>query len=407
MTKKSLFSIFLVFFLDYINLSVVFPLFSSLILSREFDIVPFSETLSTRTFMLGMLNAAFPLALLIGAPVMGSLSDHFGRRRTFLATVSAATLGNLATGIAIYLQNYTFLIFSRVFSGFFSGNLTLCLASISDISPDAKTRAKNLGSLAAVGGLSWLIAVLIGGDLSVRAISPSFSPPFPFWIVSGIGLLNLIILYFIFPETHLIKHQVRLGFASHQILHAIHTRHLRQLFLVQFFCVFSWMFIFQWFSAYSIEWYHLPRDVTGISLSVMSLCWVFGVTVLNRFLIRHLPLKKIPLYNLFLITLLFLLSSYFSQYVVLVALDCLKALIVSLTISNLFNLISLAASTSVQGKVLGLTQSFVTVALFAASFAGSFMPVKNVPLFYQIAALSSLIAFLLYFFEQRKTHGSV
>jgi MFS transporter, DHA1 family, tetracycline resistance protein len=404
MRKRTLLSIFLVFFLDNITFAVVFPLFSSLILTKQFNLVPITESLSNRTLLLGMLNASFPLALFIGAPIIGSFSDHFGRRRTFLATISATTLGNLATGFAIYWQNYPFLICSRLFSGFFSANLALCLAAISDISHDARTRAKNFGGLIAVMGISWTIAVLIGGDLSLRALNPDFSPALPFWIVTGLGALNFIFLYFLFPETYP-PAPYRIPIFE-QIALAMKRNGLHLLYLAQFFCNFSWMFIFQWFSAYSLEWYHLPRDVTGISLSIMGLCWILGGTLVNELVIHHFSLKKIPLYSLLLLTILFLLSSFFSNYFILVALDCLKALIVSLTIANLLNFVSLAASETIQGRVMGFSQSVTTLAFFTSALTGSFTPVNEVPLFYQIAALTSAMGFFVYLLQQRKVNGT-
>jgi len=405
MRKSHLFPIFLVYFLDNISFAVVFPLFSTLILTAQFNIVPFSEDLSIRTAMLGALNASFPLALLIGAPIMGDLSDHFGRKKTFLITVAATTLGNLVTGIAIYSQNYLLLIVSRFFCGFFSGNLTLCFAAISDLSPNAKIRAKNFGNLTAVGGvgwitaiggLSWILAMIGGGNLSLR------SPSLPFWIVSAIGLFNLIILYILFPETHPVRQRLnfRLSPIFNQIIDAFRTHHLRPLFLVQFFFIFGWLFIFQWFAGYSTAHYGQPRNVTSISLTLIGLCWIFGAAVLNRYLVRYIPLKKIPLYGLILLTLLLLATSYFPRYSILIALDCLTALIVSFTSANLFNLISLTARESIQGKVMGLGQSVITAAQFAAPLVGSFTPIQNIPLLYRIAALSTMLAFVLY----RSTH---
>ncbi len=335
---------------------------------------------------------------------MGDLSDHFGRKRTFLVTVSTATIANLITGTAIYFQNYSLLLISRFLCGFFSGNLTLCLAAISDISPNAKVRAKNFGSLTAVGGLSWVLAMIAGGDLSLRALNPDFSPSLPFWLVSIIGLFNLVVLYFLFPETHPVKSlaKLRLSPILHHIVQAYRTERLRPLFIVQIFLMFGWLFIFQWFSGYSVAHYHRLRDITSISLSVIGLFWILGAAAVNRFLVQYFPLKKIPLYCLFLITLLLLLTSHLPRYWTLVALDCLTALLVSLTTANLFSLISLHAPESVQGSIMGLSQSVVTVGQFAAPVVGSFASLQNVPIFYCIAALSTLIAFVLYQFVYRR-----
>lgn len=408
MRRTALSPIFLVYFLDTFSFAVVFPLFSSLILTTQFDIISLSENLSVRTALLGLLNASFPLALLIGAPIMGNLSDHFGRKRTFFVTILATVLGNIATALSLYSQSYILILLSRMFCGFFSGNLTLCLAAISDVSPNNKIRSKNFGSLTAVGGLSWVLAMLAGGDLTMPSINPSFSPSLPFWIIAGIGLLNLVILSLLFPETHRTKERLQLKFSPifHQIFQAFRTAHLRPLFIVQCLFLFAWLFIFQWFSAYSVARYGKLRDMTAISLSLLGFFWILGAALLNRILVRSVPLKKIPLYGLAFLTTLFIINSLTRHYIALVALDCLIALIASFTFANLFNLISLSARESIQGKVLGLSQSVLTLAQFAAPVIGSMMPIENVPLIYRISALASLLALLLYRQQHRSFHAA-
>lgn len=404
MRKKALFPIFFVYFLDNFSFAVVFPLFSTLILTTQFQFLPFYETLSQRTFMLGLLNASFPLALLIGAPIMGNLSDHYGRKKTFFITILGTIFGNIFTATSLLMQNYVLLLLSRFFCGFFSGNLSLCLAAISDLSPNDKTRSKNFGTLTAVSGLSWVIAMLAGGYLSFQTINPDFSPPLPFWIVAAIGICNLLILVAYFPETHKVKERLNLRLSPifHQIIQAFRTHHLRPLFIVQCLFMFGWLMIFQWFSGYSVAHFGLTRNITGISLSLIGVFWIFGATGLNRHLIKYIALKNIPRFGLIILTILFAASSFVPEYTILVGLDCLIALIVSFTAANLFNLISLTARESIQGKVLGLSQSVVTLAQFAAPVFGSMVPIQNIPLLYRISALAALIALAIFHAEKLK-----
>jgi hypothetical protein len=95
-------------------------------------------------------------------------------------------------------------------------------------------------------------------------------------------------------------------------------------------------------------------------------------------------------------------SSFVSDYFVLVSIDCLIALTVSFTAANLFNLISLSAKEAIQGKVMGLSQSVITIAQFSSPLLGSMIPVQNVPLLYRIAAMATLIALSVFHREKFK-----
>lgn len=403
--RRKLLPIFLVNFLDNFSFIFVFPLFAILIFTPEFKFVPFYESFSSRTTLLGLLNASFPLAVFFGAPIMGNLSDRYGRKKILFVTLLATIAANLFTALALHVQSYFLVFLSRIFCGFFSANLALCLAAISDLSHNEEIRSKNFGTLTAVSGLSRVLAMFAGSYISFQVVDPTLSPSLCFIGVAGIGAISLIILVRYFPETHKVKeHPLNLRLSSiwNDISHAFRTRHLRSLFTVQCLFLFGWLLIFQWFTTYSIIHFELTRGVIVFSRSIVGLFWISGATLFNRYLIKHVSIRNIPRFGLILLTLLLTASSFVSDYFVLVSIDCLIALTVSFTAANLFNLISLSAKEAIQGKVMGLSQSVITIAQFSSPLFGSMIPVQNVPLLYRIAAMATLIALSVFHREKFK-----
>ena len=101
------------------------------------------------------------------------------------------------------MMNYPFLIFSRLLTGFFAGNLTLCLSTISDLTPDLQARTKNFGLVASVAGIGFVVAIVIGGVFSNDVLATFLSSAFPFWIITLLAFINLYIIRYCFTETRI------------------------------------------------------------------------------------------------------------------------------------------------------------------------------------------------------------
>ena len=139
----------------------------------------------------GLLVCVYALLQFIGSPILGSLSDHFGRRKVILISLAGSSIDYVIMALA---PNLTWLFLARCISGFTAGILATTNAYVADITPPEK-RAQNFGLLGAAFGLGFVIGPLLGGFLG------GISLRLPFWFAAGCAALNWLYGYFVLPES--------------------------------------------------------------------------------------------------------------------------------------------------------------------------------------------------------------
>jgi DHA1 family tetracycline resistance protein-like MFS transporter len=404
--KRSLFPVLLTYFLDNFGLAIIFPIFTPLIINSS-SIISVATPLYERTVFLGLLIAAFPLAQFFGAPLIGQFSDRFGRKRAFFITILGVAIGYTFTSVSIMTVSLTGLFISRFFTGFFAGNLTLCLAAIADMSPDDESRAKNFGQIGAIGGLSFIIAIAFGGLLSDPRISAYFNPSFPFWITALLSFVNLICMILLFHETH--SSAKKTGHnpfkGIHNIVVGLQIKELRVIYVVNFLFMFAWVASMQFLPSFLILDYKL--EIGGVTLCLMAVGVLWSLTNLfiNRILARSFFPGRTLLIAL-LATSLLLLFLLFSHSLTLFLLFFLPAVCcASLCWTNGIATVSLKAPASIQGSILGINQSMGSVASMLSPILGGLLMGINKHALYLCSGAIAFLAFsLLYKYKAHDEH---
>lgn len=198
MNKKPLFTIFIIVFVDLLGFGLILPLLPY-----------YAEEYGATPFVTGLLVASYAAASFIGAPILGRLSDRFGRRPILLLSVFGTLLGFVLLGFAAPLgQGLARLIapsaanvfvlgvlfFARILDGVTAGNITVAQAYISDVT-DETNRARGLGLIGAAFGLGFIIGPATGGLLSKAGYSV------PAFVAAGVAALNLLMIAFLLPES--------------------------------------------------------------------------------------------------------------------------------------------------------------------------------------------------------------
>lgn len=141
---------------------------------------------------IGLLTAAFSIAQFFATPVLGSLSDRFGRKPILALSLIGTCLSFVLFGFA---NSIILLFIARILDGVTGGNISVAQAMISDIS-SPKERAKNFGILGSAFGFGFVIGPAIGGLLS------KFGDKVPFFFAAAIALVGVLLTVFLLDETN-------------------------------------------------------------------------------------------------------------------------------------------------------------------------------------------------------------
>jgi DHA1 family tetracycline resistance protein-like MFS transporter len=180
---------------DKIKLLVLFTVFIDVAgLGIVIPVLPFYvESFSGSAFTVSVLFAIYSLCSFISAPVIGTLSDKFGRRPTLLLSITSTAIGWFIFALA---PSVLFLFIGRIVDGLAAGNLPVAQSALVDIAKDPKERTANLGLVGAVFGIAFIVGPFIGGALG------GISHNLPFLFVGCLATANVIMAYFFLPETN-------------------------------------------------------------------------------------------------------------------------------------------------------------------------------------------------------------
>jgi len=183
--RRGLFLVFVILFLDVIGIAIIMPVLPAFLQELTGDDV------STAAIDGGWLLLIYSAMQFLFAPLIGNLSDRFGRRPILLISVLTFAIDNLICAAA---TSFWMLFIGRALAGFSGGSFATCSAYIADISDD-RTRARNFGLIGIAFGVGFTIGPVIGGLLG------EFGPRVPFLGAGLLSLANFIAAWFLLPET--------------------------------------------------------------------------------------------------------------------------------------------------------------------------------------------------------------
>jgi DHA1 family tetracycline resistance protein-like MFS transporter len=403
--KSPLLTIFLTVFIDLLGVGIVIPVIGPLLLDTSHQMLPMDMTLQTRTILLGFLIAAFPLAQFFGAPMLGALSDRYGRKKMLTFSLFGTLLGYILFAVAILQQNIFILFASRILDGFTGGNISIALSSISDIS-DEKSKAKNFGMVGAAFGLGFILGPYIGGKLADPSIVSWFNTATPFWFAAILSTLNLVFVFVSFPETLKEKRHtpVSLFTGVRNIGKAFQLTHLRNIFMVVFFITLGFNFFTQFFQVFLINKFQYTISQIADIFAYIGIWIVFAQGGLQRpFSKKFTPLSILQFSAVLLgITLPLLLIPSESKYIFFVL--PFIAIFQGLTQPNITSVVSSQAGKDEQGQILGINQSIQSLGMAIPPIVASYITTININLPILTASVCIITGWLILmlFFRKKK-----
>ena len=184
-TQAALGFVFVTALVDIVGIGLIIPITPTLI--KEVSDLPHSQVI----FFGGLLFTSYSAMQFLFAPILGGLSDRYGRRPIILIALFGFTVDYI---IVAFAPNLVWLFVARIFSGICGSSLTVVNAYVADIS-SPENRAKNFGMIGAAFGLGFVIGPAIGGILGEIGVR------IPFLVAAGLTFLNFLYGYFFIPES--------------------------------------------------------------------------------------------------------------------------------------------------------------------------------------------------------------
>lgn len=177
--------IFVTILVDVIGMGIIIPVIPTLIETLT------GQGISEASRYGGWLVFSFAVMQFIFSPILGGLSDQFGRRPVLLLSLLGLGLDYI---FHAYAPTLGWLFLGRIIAGICGASFTTATAYLADVSTPEK-RAQNFGLIGAAFGLGFIIGPMIGG------IASQFGPRVPFMVAAAMSLLNVLYGYFVLPES--------------------------------------------------------------------------------------------------------------------------------------------------------------------------------------------------------------
>src|SRR5689334_3020661 len=351
MKRSPLIVIFTTVFIDLVGFGIVIPVLPFYAEGTAFGATP-------RT--VGLLFASYSIMQLIFSPVLGSLSDKYGRRPVLLISIIGTGIGFLILGFA---TTVLMLFIGRILDGITGGNISTAQAYIADVTTK-ENRAKGMGLIGAAFGLGFIFGPAIGGILSRWGIQV------PFFFAAALCFLNAILLYFRLPETvtrdHPAKHQAAGGRGLGQLIRSLKQPRLKFVLVIYFLFIVAFSIMTTSFSLYAMFRFGYDAQHTGYLFAYVGVIAV----IIQGGLIGRL-VKRFGELPLVIVGAFCFAISLFAVPFVGPAAGGLGALLIgggvfsagnSLATPALTSLASKSVGPAEQGTILGVTQSVASLA---------------------------------------------
>jgi multidrug resistance protein len=346
-------------------------------------------------FETSFLFAIYSIAQFFATPIIGKLSDRFGRKPLLMISLAGTVIGNLMAGTA---PNATVLFLARFLDGITGGNVSVAQAAISDLTTPAD-RAKGFGIFGASFGLGFVIGPVLSLVAQQRSLGTSFL------VSSAIAAIALILTIFFLPETLKIKADPSkniFDLGLKDLVSGLTFPRVGILFIINL-CVGTTFTLFTFaFQPYYLHVLH--QDKNSLTLLFLAI-GVVGVVVQLlgvKIATKYLSLVKILFLGLFFRSLSFILMPVIPDIHYFLTVSILFALFNSLVQPMISTLISLNTSPEEQGKMSGLNASYLSVANGVGPIIAGLMVDQNHPLTYGYPLyLAGFFTFVVLFFAVR------
>jgi multidrug resistance protein len=330
--------IFLTVFIDMVGFGIVIPVLP--LYAEHFHATPVE---------IGWLTGIYSGMQIIFVPILGRLSDRFGRRPILIVSLAGTAFGFLIMGWASSLP---LLFVARIIDGASGGNISTAQAYIADIS-SPENRSRSMGLLGAAFGLGFTFGPMIGGVLS------RISYGAPFYFAAALAATNVVLLYFILPESLSAEYRSKPHERSRlvEIFEHGHGRLFGTIVATYFFTITGFAIMTTLFALFTEKHFGFDAHQTGYVFGFIGVISVILQGGLIGRLIKIFGETALARFGLLLLAVSLAVLALVPSIPMLLLICALIAIANGLTTPTLSGLASQTIDRGWQGRALGVMQS--------------------------------------------------
>lgn len=375
--NRNLIIIALVALVNMLGYGIIIPILYSY--SKKFGLSDFQN---------GLLFALFSIFQFISTPIIGRLSDKYGRKPLLLISIvgTAASFFTMA-----FAPNAAFLFLARVLDGITAGNIPVAFAVISD-STTNEERPRAFGLI----GAAFSFGFVFGPAISAFTIGLGAGVPF---IIAGtIAVIAVILTYLFLPETnkHLgeVAHSKLFDFAK--LWHTLFEPNIGPTFLIStlFSMAFSCAIIYG-FQPFTLNYLHFTPSQNAWFFTLFGIVGLISQTFLIGRISKSLGVKKAFSTGILLTSLALIVMGLSRQIPLFIAASILMSLANSVSQSLIPAILSKETDAKSQGTIMGLNASYQSIGTIIGPLLGGVVATFAIPYVFVVGSLLIFCCFLL------------
>ncbi|MGC2400619.1 MAG: MFS transporter [Acidobacteriaceae bacterium] len=355
---KPLLPLYAVVFAGFAGYSLMITVFTPMIMGNH-NLLPGTDLpMSRRVILLGVLLCLYPLGQFAGSPVLGSLSDRFGRKPVLMISLCFTTACYALIAGALYLGNFLLLALGSLLAGLGEANVVAAQSAIADVvTPEQRNRF--FGYIYLSASLAYIVGPLVGGKLADPEMVSWFNDATPFWAAMMLLAVTTAATAIFFRETNPLerRHSVSFSQAFTNLGSVLSDRRLRRFYWLNFALYLAIFGFFRCYPMYLVARFHL-----GVSRVSEFVAWV-GVPIvianawLTGFLAARFKTRTITVWSAALTGAFMIAVVVFHSQRSLWGTLFLTSGALAICLPSCATLLSRAASEAEQGRVMGNNQA--------------------------------------------------
>lgn len=357
-------------------------------------LIPFwAQHFGADPFAIGLLTSLYALAQFIFTPILGSLSDRYGRKPIIIVSLIIEALSFVLTALAGSLP---MLMLARFVGGLGASNIGSAQAFVADVTPREK-RAQGMGMIGAAIGLGFVIGPALGGLLAAK------NQGLPFWIAAAVAVVNALLVLAFLPESRALRptqpsHKPQRGLGVLFSGWGTATRYPAVLILILVNLIYTIAFtsmenVFPLFTQHYFQWGATQNAYIFTYIGVIVVIMQGGLVnrLVKRWQERGVMLGGLVLMAVGLIALAF--STQLSWLLITLGILSIGDGAISPTVSAL---LSFASPGESQGELLGLSQGFAGLArIIGPLIAGAIYKISSAGMPFIVGGILVVLAALI------------